>query len=299
MKKSIIISQEIRDLDALLFKANKLKKEYPNDFAISLTIENYSARKIALLNELEIAFKEDNCHIMDVAIQRDNFPSIEMLSDIFSAIKNGFDAVADILSIKVGVSHSFAATYNGSFGIRMVTTPDDSIVLGDTLKSMEKFYAINLNLKIPAANVLEEFKGNKKALRKFSKYYKAISKQTDSIKFRWGKIHGDDDNFEISPAEAGENYIKLLLADTAEYTEEEIDGIIKEINLLTRTFIIVSQDKNAKIRNTTIKFKEEEKDDIAKRLDAMCSVKYSHERKYNYEDEKIDDERILLSIETV
>lgn len=287
--------QEIRRLDEEL--SNTMTTSNAEELNALEEANRHSDIRGKLLSELEIAFKAENRHIFDIAIQADGFVRIDEVSTILRCLDDALSAVSDSLSIRSNISPSMAMLFTGSFGIRLVSQPDDKLLLGDIANGYSKFFDILAKVEDPDEDILQIFSGNRKSLRKFAKLYKGLSNEKKDVKFRWGSKNDVETEHTISPMKAVKAYNRLLMADTKEVTTERSSGVIKEINLLTRTFILLLDEQIGNMKQQTMKYIEKDREQITSRLDKQCNVSFTHERRFNPETEKIEEERIVVAIE--
>lgn len=290
MRTPKTISEEINDLDSLIGDLDEARRQYPDDPSISFSIRQADERKARLNIELEKSYAYHRLHLFDIAIQTEERIRVALVSKIFNAYETAMASIGQIVNIKSVPELYFSNLFRSSFGIRTYTKLDSQLLLSDYTIAFSTFF--DLNNKIEDSNTaLALFKNNRTAMRKFAKYYKEISEAGFPIRVRWGAPDSSGQTYTITPDEAIRKRTLLLKADTIETEIIELSGVMKELNLLSNSFIVVYKNQTSKI-----KFSPEFVTIAIEKMGKSVSVKYRHERFYNFEEEKLEEARILIAI---
>lgn len=294
MRDIIQIQDELKDLDALVSQIKEFIKIFPEDHALTATHEQYEYKRSIVLQELNEVVIEDRRHILDISLQLETAPTFTVLKNVLEGFQSAVNAARLMIDSKIeNIDLQFASTFHGSFGIKAISTTDDKILLGGVQQTFEKLFEINES--IDAIEINSEIVKNKKALRAFAAFYGKISEAKIPVNAEWLSLTKEIKKFTITESDAISKRTKLLQWDTIESVTYDLDGIVKEINLINNTFILVSK-RGKKVIKPTISFDSTMKDMIKGSLEKNVSISIEHTKSWDYEENQLIEKKILKKI---
>lgn len=204
------------------------------------------------------------------------------------------NSVRSFLSNRIEeIDLQFAATFQGSFGIKAVTASDNKLILGDIYQAISKLFEINEEL-LSLSNVAELI-NNKTAVRSLAKFYGKLAEVKIDVEVMWNSPSKEQKRFLFTEGDSLNKRSKLLQLDIAETVEYELSGILKEVNLLNNTCIVVVEGKKKKQRHI-LSFENSEKELIKSLLEKSLKVSIKHSKEWDYDQEKLLETKLIQKI---
>jgi hypothetical protein len=293
MRAINIIEEELKDLDSLVHDIKEQLSLAPKDILLLASLEQYEFRRSEISTELSHALIANNCHIVDIAIKTEKSPTFVDLAKILAGFQNAINGAKNFLPNAKTTQLCFASTFYGSFGIKAKTDSDDRFLLGDYYRNLDMFFNIDEDLNDDKNKY--KLENNKTGLRTLANFYNKISEIDDPIEVKWISPSTGERITTFSKDSAKQKRNRLLKLDIAETNREIYNGEIKEINLLSNTFILVAR-KGQKKEKPTISFDSTQKDELKSLLDSMVTIEIEHSRSYDYEEEMVVEKKVLIQI---
>ncbi len=294
MREISIIQEELRDVDSLIFEIRESIIQFPDDAVLFGSLSQYSFIRTNLLAELDNALALENSHVIDIAIKKEANPTFSEISRVLDSFQLAINSVRSFLSNRIEeIDLQFAATFQGSFGIKAVTVADNKLILGDIYQAINKLFEINEGI-LSLSNT-DELSKNKTAVRSLAKFYGKLAEVQIDVEVKWNSPSNEQKRYLFTKDDSLNKRSKLLQLDIAETVEYDLSGILKEVNLLNNTCIVVVEGKKKKQRHI-LSFENPEKELIKGLLEKSLTVKVKHSKEWDYEQDKLIETKLVQKI---
>jgi len=236
------ILEEIRYLEKLIEEHKEVLQEYPDDFAIQLSIQQFEARLEKLREDYRKYSSLAKKHILDLVLEahQDNIEVDKVISSLGTFYEVLNTIYHEITNKNEKIKLYFDAIYKGSFGMLLTTPFDDKFIASDYEITFKIFFEI-MNLIIQEKdknkihNSLQEIlRGDKEVIKKLKKFIKTFINVKEPLRIEWeNPIKQKKYKIKISLEEL--ELIDGILEKelSPEILDIEASGIIKMIDLLS------------------------------------------------------------------